>query len=146
MAQFTKKTVKFVSQLNWNRSIDTIPDGQSALSLNIRVNQQGEVTSRPGLTAFASLNGPPTFVHSLSRLNNYSGLISFSYAHIVGADTGLMAGKTGADLLGSTAPVPLPGSLAMSGNPLTMVDAATAGEATGWKYIGDSSQLLGVGY
>ena len=146
MAQFTKKTVKFVSQLNWNRSIDTIPDGQSPFALNVRANQQGEITGRPGLTAFASLNGPPTFVHSMSRLNNYSGLIAFTNVLIVGAETGLWAGKTGADLLGSTGPVPLPGSLAMSGNPLTMVDAATAGEATGWKYVGDSSQNLAVGY
>jgi hypothetical protein len=29
---------------------------------------------------------------------------------------------------------------------LTQVDAATAGEATGWKYIGDSTQMLAVGF
>src|SRR5258707_449627 len=34
----------------------------------------------------------------------------------------------------------------LSGNPLTMVDAAPASGVAGWKYIGDSTQMLTVGY
>lgn len=152
MPAFTKKTVKAIAaSQNWNRSIDTIPDGQIAVGINIRTGQQGEIVSRPGLTDFTSLAGTPGYVHSMSRLNNYSAnLPFFTYVYVAGADTKLFVGKVTADFTNAAInPVKLPpagATTTLSGNPLTMVDAQPLGGVSGWKYVGDSSQMLAVGY
>ena len=150
MPEFQRKTQKFGGPQNWNRSIDTIPDGQIALGINVRANQQGETTSRPGLTTFSAI-GATAYAHSVSRLNNYSGnLPFFDFVYVVGSDQKLYVGKTAADFANAAInPVKMPptGSTGtLSGNPLTMVDSATVGGVGGWKFIGDSTKMMEVGY
>jgi len=151
MPAFERKTAKFGQTMNWNRSIDTIPDGQAALQINVRTPQQGETTTRPGLTVFTAPTGSPTYIHTMSRLNNYSAnLPFFTYVYVVGGDTKLYVGKTNADF-GNAAinPVKMPpggSTTALSGNPLTVVDTMPIGGLSGWKYVGDSSGMYDVGY
>lgn len=166
MPSFQKKTVKAINtSQNWNRSIDTIPDGQTAYSLNARTDQQGEIIARPGLTSFTTLVGGVAYAHSMSRLNNYSGnLPFFTFVYTIGGDTKLFVGNGATSFsappndprLGAvainpvrmppTASVSYPNTTSCSGNPLTMVDAQPQGGVSGWKYIGDSVQMMKTGY
>src|SRR4030095_7795242 len=150
MPEFTKKRVRFSNQgVNWNATVDAIPEGQLCYARNVRVTQQGTMVQRPGLTSYA--NTGKTFVHSIARLNNFNfTLINFNQVKIIGVDTELRVGATGPDLTNATInPVKLPPAGAtntLSGNPLTMVDMAPVGASYGWKYIGDSTQNLAVGF
>src|SRR5262249_5854044 len=141
MPAFQSKTVRLINAgMNWNRSADTIPEGQFCYCRNIRVRQQGGITSRPGLVSYANPGG--AFTHTITRLNNFNfTLINFNQVQIVGQDSKLFVGDTGAHLVDSSInPVKLPptGSTAtLSGNPLTFVDMAPAGASYGFKYIGD---------
>src|ERR1700741_1955443 len=148
MPEFKKKAQRFLHRgQNWNSPVDTIPDGQICYGRNVRVTQQGTITQRPGLTLFQNLSG--TYINSIARLNNFNtGLIAFTKLYIIGMDSKLYVGETGADLAGASNPVALPptGSTAtLSNNPMTMVDMAPVGTNVGWKYIGDSSQNFSVG-
>lgn len=150
MGEFQKRTQKFTHKgMNWNRSVDTIPDGQICYGRNIRSYEEGTITQRNGVTVFSNLGG--TFTHSIARLNNFDAtLVNFDYTYVIGQDTKLFVGKTNTILTNAAQnPVKLPPSGAttsFSGNPMTMVDMAPVGSPVGWKYIGDSSLMVKVGY
>jgi hypothetical protein len=152
MGQIQRKNVRMINQgMNWNRTIDTIPDGQICLGYNVRATQKEEIVSRPGLTGYSTLATSPVYAHSISRLNNYSGnLPLFSNVYVIGADSKIFVGKSSVALNNAAInPIKLPPSgstTSMSGNPLAMVDAATINGSSGWKYVGDSTQNLTVGY
>ena len=98
--------------------------------------------------SFATPIGVTNYVHSISRLNNYSpALPFFTDVFVVGGDQVILAGKTGADLAnGAINPLTLPAGITLSGNPLSMVDSATESGASGWKFVGDSGGMVEVGY
>lgn len=150
MPAFQSKVVRLVHNgMNWNRSVDTIPENQFCYCRNIRVRQQGGITSRPGMITFANLGG--TYTHTITRLNNFNlELIGFKQVQIIGQDKKLYVSDTGPRLADpSINPVKLPPSGAtstLSGNPLTFVDMAPVGATYGFKYIGDSTQNISIGY
>lgn len=154
MPAFTRRTRKFTHKgMNWNTSVEMIPDGQVCFSRNLRVPQQGQVATRAGISSFGSISGA-TYIHSMSRLNNYSGnLPFFTFVYVIGRDNSLYVGQNNTDLNnGSINPVFLPpaavggGTTSLSGNPLTMVDAMSFAGLSGWKYVGDSTKMMAVGY
>jgi hypothetical protein len=160
MPEFQRKQNRFKhTGIQWNMPGDAIPDGQVAYARNVRVTQQGTVTQRPGLTSFASLGGQ--YTHSIARLNNFNtALVNFSYVYLVGqgnllgGNGKLFVGQTSSELTtGAINPIKLPGlgsaapaTNTLSGNPLTMVDMAPRETQVGWKYIGDTTQNISVGY
>jgi hypothetical protein len=155
MPAFQRKNVRFVNGgMNFNRSVDTIPDGQINYGRNIRSTQAGTVTSRGGLTVWAVL--PGSICHSIARLNNFDPEVNFDYTYILGENDSLFVQKT-PSLLNNVAfnPVRMPATLqdticgntdGLSGNPLTLVDMSPVGEASGWKYAGDDKVLMALGY
>jgi hypothetical protein len=157
MAAFERKTVKFPTRgMNWNRPADAVPDEQGVLMRNVRMSQQGEITSRPGLSLFAdmAIDGDVD-IHSISRMNNSHGAQHYSYEYVVGIGTKLRVGKDGVYLMHATPnPVKLPyypsgGTwvrLPLSGLPLSFVDMTPIGTPFAFKYIGDQSQMLSIGY
>lgn len=159
MPEFSRKNLKFAhGGMNWNRPIDAIPDGQVCYARNCRVVQQGSITGRPGLTSYIDLGG--TFTHTTTRLNNFDANVNFSRGFIIGQDSNLYFGAApytaGTDVQIKAAlsnpsqnPLKLPpagATTTLSGNPLTLVDMAPVGAGVGWKYIGDSTANLSVGY
>lgn len=149
MPEFTNKPVKLLHKgMQWNTSVDSIPDGQVCFGLNVRTTQVNTVTQRPGLTLFASLLG--SYLHSIAVLNNFNtGLVGFSKVYVIGEDTSICVGDTAAHLANvALNPVKCPPATTtpFSGNPLTMVDMAPVGTYVGWKYIGDSNLNISVGY
>lgn len=143
MAEFQKRISKFTHKgMAWNQPVDMIPEGKIAFARNIRATKNGELTQRPGLTLFAALAGAPTWAHSMSRLNNFSTDLNFNNVYVIGADQAIYVG----DVAGDLQSIGLPGTAGLSGNPLTMVDAYPASGIAGWKYIGDSNQMLDVGF
>src|SRR6266568_1678031 len=136
--------------MNFNRSLDTLPDGQILFGRNIRSPRQGVVGARSGLEHFATIPGK-TWVHSISRLNNFSPALNLTHTYLVGADDSIYMGVDEAHLQNTALnPLKLPlfGATTglLSGKPLTMVDAAPRSGSPGWKYIGDHETLLTVGY
>jgi hypothetical protein len=163
MPEFQNKVNKFLHRgMNWNAAVDSIPEGQVCFAKNIRVTQQGTITQRPGLQDICELGG--TYIHSISRLNNYDPNVNFSRGYVIGMDNQLFFGAAqyafGTEAAAIAAiydslinpsqnPVKLPpsGSLTgLSGNPLTMVDMAPVGSTSGWKYIGDKNLNCAIGF
>jgi hypothetical protein len=149
MGAFKRKTVRFVHRgIQLNRNIESIQEDQIAFGRNIRVVEDGSITSRPGLTVFSAIGG--TWTHSIARLNNFNTqLVNDALAYVIGEDNKLYVGPTSANLLGAANPVKLPpagATTTLSGNPLTMVDMSPVGGTFAWKYIGDANMNLSVGY
>jgi hypothetical protein len=149
MPEFQRKRTRFPGTMNWNATVDAIPEGQLCYARNVRVTQQGTMINRPGFTLFSNLGTGVT--HSIARLNNYNTtLINFTQVKVVGRNFALHVGDTGANLANATInPVRLPpagSTSSLSGLPLTMVDMAPVGASYGWKYIGDANMNLAVGY
>lgn len=163
MAAYERKTIKFPTRgMNLNRPVDAIPEEQCALMKNLRLTQEGEITSRPGLTLFCdftSIVGSDGIVHSISRINNSHAAQSWSHEYIIGAGDKLFCGVSSAFLLNiSPLPAPNPVKLpfylaagsythtALSGLPLSFVDMAPIGSPFSFKYIGDATQMFSIGY
>lgn len=159
MPEFQKKVSRFKHLgMQWNRAVDDIPEEQICFGLNIRTNQDGVITQRPGLTSFADLTAGVvgSFVTSIAVLNNFNtGLVAFSKVFIFTTNSG--GGSTGKLFVGDTAahiasfgnPVKMPpagSTTALSGNPVTMVDMAPVGTNIGWKYVGDANLNFSIGY
>jgi hypothetical protein len=150
MAEFTRKPVPFVHKgMNWNVQADKLGDGEYQWCKNVRVIEQGTIFSMHGHTAAFSpvaLN----YLHSFSRLNIFSAAIdpALHVTYLLGADTELFVFPTDASLHGAQNPVKLPsgGTTGFSGNPLSIIDAQPVGATVAWKYIGDSAQMVTVGY
>jgi hypothetical protein len=157
--EFQRKPVPFLHRgMNWNAPVEKLQDGQVAWAKNVRVLEQGTVSSAHGHTeAFAGINA--SYVHSISRLNILNqqkkgdGSPAFDPAlgrtYVVGGDERLYVFQD-QDTLSSAAlnPVTTPGGreYAFSGNPLSIIDAQPSGAAVAWKYIADSKQMATVGY
>ncbi len=150
MPEFTKKINKFAYKgMQFNRPVDDIPEGQVCYARNIRTDQLGAITQRPGLNNYANLGG--FYVHSLANLNNFTtDFVGFSSVDIVAQDQSLYVADTSAHLTNASInPIPIgPASnkFSLSGNPLTMVDMAPVGTNLGWKYVGDANENFSVGY
>ena len=160
MPEFQSKASKFTHKgMQWNTPTDAIPEGQVAFAKNLRINQQGTVTQRPGMTDIRDLGG--TYIHSISRLNNYDPNVNFSRGYVIGQDDKLYFGAAqfaygteaqamtdiSASLVDAARnPLKLPNNAALSFNPLTMVDMAPVGSTSGWKFIGDKNLNLAVGF
>jgi hypothetical protein len=166
MPEFSKKSVKFNHKgMQWNRPIDAIPDGQICYGRNIRIGQQDTITQRPGTTNFATFAAPLVDMHSMAVLNNSNtDLVNFTKAYVmsgyvsagppdvneffVGTQSGLTSAVPSGPLGNAINPVLLPTGIKFtaSGNPVTMVDMAPVGTNIGWKYIGDASINVSLGY
>ena len=160
MPEFQKKVAKFTHKgMQWNRPIDTIPDGQICYGRNVRVTRQDTISQRPGLTNFTTLSSGISFLHSVAVLNNYNpDLVNFSKVFVLGGVipagppnyNAIFVGDTPAHLNNvAINPIKLPPigqTFTPSGNPLTFVDMAPVGTNVGWKYIGDANMNISVGY
>lgn len=149
MPAYTRKTIPFLHRgMNWNATVDKIPEGQVAFAKNIRVVQEGSVTSAQGTSLFATLSGK-SYIHSISRLNNSNPAIGIGFTHtyVIGADNSLYVGSSAAALGNVTInPITTPNHLGFSHNPLTIVDAQPVGASASWKYVGDSLLMVTTGY
>ena len=87
MADYQKKEFPFLhTGMDWNRPPEKIPHGKLPWAKNVRVLQQGTITSANGHTEYVSL--PGTYAHTISRLNinsnEYDGNLTPTY--VVGVD------------------------------------------------------------
>lgn len=158
MADYQKPQVRFVHNgMDWNRSVDTIAADRLCYAKNIRSYQEGTVTGRPGVTSFVTLGGASDYYTAIARLNNYNTPLfggAWDYSYILGLTKALYVGKDASHLTNATinpvfTPLTPSGSgltAAFSGNPLSLVDMQPVGSTVPWKYIGDSSQMVAVGY
>jgi hypothetical protein len=153
MPAFQRKTVPFTHQgMDWVHPPDKIPEGKVCWAKNIRVLQKDTVTSAHGVTLWSVIEaGSAIYCHSLSRLNNSNPAQPPSpYVEIVGADNGICVGINSPNTINDITinPIKLPkgGTTGMSGNPLTLVDAAPFGGSSSWKYVGDANQNVSIGY
>jgi len=163
MAEYQRKTIPFLHRgMNWNSAVEKIPEGQLPWAKNVRVLAQGTVTSAHGYTVARGLDGASFsplgigWLHSFSRLNiNNPGFdAALTPMYITGGDTSLWAfNKNNTLLSASLNPLHTPLTVGagnqynvFSGNPLSIVDAQPAGATVSWKYIGDSQQMVTVGY
>src|SRR5215472_12925779 len=151
MPDYQRKTIPFVHKgMNWNAPPDRIPEGQLPWCKNVRVLQQATVISAHGHTpALSALS--EAYLHSISRLNiqNPGFDPNLAVNYVMGGDQKLFVFQDDATLQNPFInPVDTPGGklTAFSGNPLSVVDAQPAGAAAAWKYIGDSQQMVTVGY
>src|SRR6266487_3772904 len=114
--------------MSFNRSVDSLPEGQILFARNVRNHQEGVIGARSGLEHFATVPGRQ-WVHSISRLNNFSPALNLTHTYLVGADDALYMGVDEAHLQNTALnPLKLPlfGATTglLSGRPLTVVDAA----------------------
>jgi len=166
--EFQRKLVPFIHRgMNWNAPLEKIPEGQLPWAKNVRVLAQGTITSAHGYTVARGIDGasftplggtaPGPYLHSFSRLNisNLGFDVNLSPMYVMGADTELYAFNKDNTLHSSLNPLHTPqGNPAVggnqftvfSGNPLSIVDVQPAGANVSWKYIGDSQQMVTVGY
>lgn len=153
MPAFQRKTIPFLHQgMDWVHPPDKLPEGKVCWAKNIRVLQQDTVTSAHGITLWSNIEaGSAIYCHSLSRLNNFNNAQPPTpYVEIVGADNSICVGvnvpNTINDITINPIKLPTGGKTGMSGNPLTMVDAAPLAGNSSWKYIGDANQNIAIGY
>src|SRR5215471_10975964 len=150
MPDYQRKTIPFFHKgLNWNVTPDKLAEGQLPWCKNVRMLQQGTLMSAHGHTpAWSAISED---IHSISRLNilNPGFDPDLSASYVMGGEQKLFVFQ-GDDTLQNPVlnPVDTPGGKlnAFSGNPLSIVDAQPAGAAAAWKYIGDSRQMVTVGY
>ena len=151
--EFQRKQVPFLhTGMNWNSPVEKLKDGQVCWAKNIRVLEQGTVSSSHGMTALFT-GVPGNYLHSFSRLNvlnrNFDPALGRTY--VMGADQYLYVFQDQQTLGIPLNPVLTPQGVVssnpdFSGNPLSIVDAQPVGAAVAWKYIGDSVQMVTVGY
>jgi hypothetical protein len=154
MPEYQKKIVPFLHRgMNWNAPPDKIPEGQLAWCKNVRVLEQGTVSSAHGHTTLFDPFVGVSYLHSLSRLNllNPDFNSFFTPTFVYGGDRRLYAGHDNTALHNPAlnpvkTPADFSGANSFSGNPLSIVDAQPAGAAVAWKYIGDSQQTVTLGY
>jgi len=159
MPEFQRKTVPFLHRgMNWNSPVEKLQDGQVSWAKNVRVLEQGTVSSAHGHTL--DFDGiPANYLHSISRLNVLSqatepgGVMAFDQnlrrTYVLGADQNLYVFQDQATLANASLnPVRTPQAATngFSGNPLSIIDVEPAGAAVAWKYIADSKQMVTVGY
>lgn len=144
MPEFQRKTNRFLNHgMQWSRTVDAIADDHICFGRNIRVYQDGSVQQRPGLTNFCTLGGGASYIHTISRLNNYNPQLNLASTFYVGIDQKLYVGRDSASLLnGALNPV----LTNLSGNPFSLVDSQTVGGLSGFKYLSDSTRMSSVGY
>lgn len=158
MADYTKPQMRFVNNgMDWSRSVDTIPADKFCFAKNIRSYVQGSCTSRPGVTTFVTIGSGTDYYTGISRLNNFNlqlfGL-NWDFSFVLGLTKTLYVGKDATHLTNGTinpvfTPLTPSGSglsNAFSGNPLSMIDSDPVASTVAWKYIGDSAQMVKVGY
>lgn len=154
MAAFERKTLKLPARgQNWNRPADAIPEEQAALMRNLRYSQEGEITSRPGLSLFCDFAGVSGDIHSISRLNNSHPALALTAEHIIGIGTEIRSGPDASTLLGANNPIALPylpagvtwEHMPLSGYPLSFADSTPIGSPFALKYVGDSTQMFSLG-
>jgi hypothetical protein len=161
--------------MNWNSPAEKLQDGQIQWGKNIRVIEQGSVSSAHGYTLAYSLppRGPETknYINSMSRLNilneqtvaniNAGGALIPAFdqqlgrTYVMVSDDRLYVFQDQTTLSnGAINPVITPIVVqdqtidfsTFSGNPVTMVDMQPTGAVVAWKYIGDSRCMVTVGY
>lgn len=154
MADYQKPQKRFVlNGMAWSRSVDTIPADKYCFAKNLRSYQQGVATSRPGLTIFTTLGTGTDYYTAIARLNNYIGNL-WDFTYVLGLTRKLYVAKDNAHLTNAalnpvfTPQTPSGSGLtnAFSGNPLSVADSQPVGSPVAWKYIGDSQQMVKVGY
>lgn len=167
MAEFQRKQNPFLHKgMNWNIPTEKPPSGQWNWCKNVRVLEQGTVSSAHGFTSVFQFPSFTNYVHSMSRLNLLNPqfttqpgqpLPELAVTYVYGVDRQLYTFQDQTTLSNSALnPLITPnnrnadGSLnaspQFSGNPLSIVDAQPSGAAVAWKYIGDSKQMVTVGY
>ena len=152
MADFQRKQIPFLHKgLNWNSPVEKLQDGQVCWAKNVRVLEQGTVSTAHGHTQVFQV-AASQYIHSHSRLNvlNEAFDSRLRRTFVVGADDNLYVFQD-QNILDGLNPVATPltppyTQHAFSGNPLSIVDVQPAGAAVAWKYIGDSKQMVTVGY
>lgn len=150
--EFQKKTIPFLHRgMNWNAPPDKIPEGQLPWAKNVRCLLQGIINSAHGFTELFWGFGE-NYIHSISRLNIVNPAFDspLDPTYVVGADQSLYAFQDEAtrnNVALNPVKTPLTGQFfGFSGNPLSVVDVQPAGAAVAWKYIGDSQQMVTLGY
>lgn len=153
MAEFQRKTIPFQHNgMNWNTPVEKLADGQIPWAKNVRVLERGAISSAHGYSdAFPGHHLGDKYLHSLSRLN----ILNLDYNQnlrrnwVMGGDTELFVFSDGPSLTNPALnPVPTPQGQfgGFSGNPLSIVDMQPVDCPVAWKYIGDSKQMVTVGY
>lgn len=159
MANFQRKQIPFFHKgQNWNSPPDKLPDGVPNFAKNIRVLQQGTMSAAHGFTPKFAVTGRE-FLHSMSRLNILNEQLdnaasgpafdpNLQRTYVLGADYTINVFQDQETLTNNTLnPVTTPQGIAgFSGNPLSIVDMQPVGAAVAWKYVGDSQQMVSVGY
>lgn len=164
MAEFQRKPLPFLhAGMNWNTPVEKLADGQVAWAKNARILERGSISSAHGYNdVFPSAHLSDVYLHSLSRLNilNTEYDTNVRRTYVMGGDGLLYVFQNSATLTNNFGggpqlnPVTTPlgqfvdagGQPVFSGNPLSIVDMQPVGAGVAWKYIGDSRQMVTVGY
>lgn len=158
MAAFERKQISFLHKgMVWNAPPEKLPDGCPNWAKNVRVVEQGTISAAHGYTPRFTVTARD-YLHSMSRLNilnetaagSGSGTAfdpALTRTYVLGADYQLDVFQDQTTLDNNAInPLLTPGHIPFSGNPLSIVDMQPVGAAVAWKYIGDSSQMVSVGY
>ena len=119
--------------------VDKMSPGAFPFLVNVRVNQEGRIESRPGYTA---LNSSPahTALNTIRRLNDPDKLFApatYDYTYIEGNSTLLFAG---ADLTSALTQI----DTGYSGNPLSLIPFRPDTSPVSWMYVYDQNKLVKV--
>lgn len=118
-----------ISGLDLKRSVDQVPPQNLVKMTNVIRNNIGEITSRPGLTAFASAGGPASVTHSISRIDDP---LTGNSRIIVGVSNSIFQGTTGALAL-------VEGGF--SGNPLSLTTYRPPLSGQAWMFVADDNKV-----
>lgn len=134
MAEFQRKSIKFTTRgIQISRPVDLLDEGYFLSLKNVRVQQDGAIQQRPGLTAVTS-PAVDTPIHSIRRLNNDVAGASQAAALVVGGGTKLYTSDYPFSTLTER-------DTGYSGNPLSIVPTRPSSSPEPWMYIGDSSKM-----
>jgi hypothetical protein len=116
--------------LDLNRPVDSIKEGHYPYLQNQRVNSQGQLEPRLGLTDLGEVVPGQSPVHSIRRLNDPA---SSAYSNVIGTGTHVAFGVDGGPYTDIDS--------GYSGNPLALMPYRPESSTASWMYIADSSRM-----
>lgn len=137
---YERKQRKFTCRgMNWNRPIDSIPDGEFRYLLNVRAYTDGELWARPGLSLVSNslgATGVTDYLHSMSTLHDYNPDTGGGSARFFGYNTSVYW-QNGLGLSAVTLSL-VSGS--WSGDPQSHIPFQPSGSPVPFMYVFDSAK------
>lgn len=139
MPEFKRKQRRFATHgMNWATPLDSIPDDQFALILNLRSYTNGDLLVRPGLETVGTISptGSTDYLHSISSVLDFNPDTSEGAARFLGFNQTLQW-QDGIGLTGATFSLVSSG---WSGNPQTHTPFTPTNSPVPFVYVWDSTK------